>query len=423
MPKNYTIREYGYIWCGEDNSTIDHIFLPIHSFELLENWILESERDSIMSFGRKNGKTFFKVKNFVGIIELQDGTQIEILPKITEEAHILTTQRILLKMLQNADYIPFKYSQKANISIQNISIFEIFITSFLEELQTLFQKGIKSDYIEVEENQMFLKGKIKFKEQFQKNILHQERFFVVYDEYKADIIPNRVIKTTLLFLEKATRNLKNKQEIKKYQSILSDIPACKHLKQDLEVCKNLNRFFSHYMLVLEWCQVFLQHQSFTSFSGNHVNWAILFPMEKVFENYIGKMFYKYTPNHYNIVLQEKKHFLLETPKQFKLIPDIVVYQENKAVYIADAKWKKLDFTRQDLGIVQADLYQMFAYAKKYEVKKLMLIYPEMEEISHQIIHWKYDTFLEIDIVLFPMDKIKLSNFEIEKGFIEQLFAI
>lgn len=420
MSKNYTIREYGCIWCGEGISTIDDIFLTESSFKMLENWILETEAESLLSFGKKNGRAFFKVKNYVGIIELKDGTQIEILPKIAQEANITSSQNALLKMLQYTHHLSFKYYQKAQIQVENISILEIFITTFLEELQVLLQKGLKSDYTEIKDNQFFLKGKIQFKEQLQKNTLRQERFYVTFDEYIADIAPNRVIKTTLLFLEKATRNQQNKQKIKKYQSFLSDIPACKNLKQDLEACKHLNRFFSHYTLVLEWCKIFLQDKSFTSFSGSSINWAILFPMEKVFESYIGKIFYKYTPECYNLTLQDKKHFLLETPKQFSLIPDMVLYENDKAICLLDTKWKRLDFTRQDFGILQADLYQMFVYAKKYGTKKVILIYPEIEENSPQITYWKYDSSLEIGIVLFPVCKLNLFHFEIEKVFVEQI---
>ncbi|MCU0437932.1 MAG: McrC family protein [Raineya sp.] len=422
MPKNYTIREYGYIWCGEGSSTLDNLFLPADTFELLENWILESEQELLMSFGKKNGKSFLKAKNYVGVVELRNGTQIEILPKIAEEANIAVTQRVLLKMLHYLDSIPFKYNQKAQIGIEKISVFEIFIMSFLEELKNLFQKGLKLDYQEIEENQAFLKGKIKFKEQLQKNALHKERFFIIYDEYVADIAPNRIIKTTLLFLEKATRNHQNRQKIKNFHHFLTDIPASKNLKQDLEACKHLNRFFSHYKTVLEWCEIFLQNRSFTNFSGNYTNWAMLFPMEKVFESYIGKMFHKYAPQRYHVTLQDKKHYLLETPEQFRLIPDMVVSEGNKTVCIIDTKWKRLDFTQQNLGILQADLYQMFTYAKKYDAGKLLLIYPETEGKQPQTIHWKYDTSLNIDIVLFPMYELYLFNSDFEKTFVEKLLG-
>jgi len=423
MPNIFSIREYGTIWQGEGTNTLNSIFLAQSSFELLENWVLEGIGEQIMVFGKKQGKPFFKVKNFVGVIELKDSTQIEILPKITQnEEDIVSSKKALLKMLHYVQDIPFKISQDAQLQTENLNIFEIFINSFLKQLHLLIQKGIKSDYQEIAENQNFLKGKLQFQEQIKHNLVHQERFFVAYDGYMADIAPNRIIKTTLQKLAKVSRNAQNKQKIKMYQEVYVDIPFSNNIAKDLATCEHLNRFFQHYKLVLEWCRVFLENKSFTSFSGNCVNWAILFPMQVVFESYIGSLFRRYSFN-YSISLQDKSHYLLEQPKQFSLCPDMVVYQADTAIQVLDTKWKILDTSEPNLGIQQSDLYQIFAYAKKYNVQKLVLIYPAPSEQTSAIVHWQYEESISLYITHFPVYQIDREDFEAEKRFVEQILNL
>ena len=67
-------------------------------------------------------------------------------------------------------------------------------------------------------------------------------------------------------------------------------------------------------------------------------------------------------------------------------PDIsFIDHTGKVVLIVDAKWKLLDFTEAKLGISQTDLYQMQAYANRYEVENLMLVYPAQKSLRDQYV--------------------------------------
>lgn len=46
----------------------------------------------------------------------------------------------------------------------------------------------------------------------------------------------------------------------------------------------------------------------------------------------------------------------------------------------DTKWKVLDLGKTNYGISQADMYQMFAYQKKYGAEHMTLLYPETEKV-------------------------------------------
>lgn len=56
---------------------------------------------------------------------------------------------------------------------------------------------------------------------------------------------------------------------------------------------------------------------------------------------------------------------------FALRPDIVVNDD----LVIDTKWKELKPGEPTLGVKQADVYQMLAYARAYKAERLVLLYP------------------------------------------------
>ena len=86
MKPVYQIKEYGSFITGKKIE--GYITLPPHTFEQLENFVLTNQSkdtDALELMGLSARKGIGKVitaKNYVGIITLNDGTTIEILPKI-----------------------------------------------------------------------------------------------------------------------------------------------------------------------------------------------------------------------------------------------------------------------------------------------------------------------------------------------------
>jgi len=60
------------------------------------------------------------------------------------------------------------------------------------------------------------------------------------------------------------------------------------------------------------------------------------------------------------------------------------------------------------GISQSDLYQMYAYAKKYDSHNIFLIYPMNDsalELQKDIV-FKYDDNLELNIIFMDLEDIE-----------------
>lgn len=322
-------------------------------------------------------------QNFVGVIVTDDGTTIEILPKISTEADKTEVRKTFLKMLRSLRQSPDnKIFDQASLSSTKMHLLEIFIDMFCREVENLIRKGLKSDYVVQNKNEFFLKGKLDLKKHLQHNFVHKERFFVAFDEYVMDTPENCLIKTTIDLLFNKTRNGKNKKRLREMKFVFDEVKQSKDIKSDFTRIKE-DRTMRGYQLTLQWCRVFLAQESFTSFYGKNIAFALLFDMNKVFEDYVAHCL-RQGGEYENVTTQQSGESLIEYRKpKFNLRPDLFLYPQNDVPrIIADTKWKLINNDAgKKWGISQSDIYQMFAYGKKFNCKQIQLIYPKNENFE------------------------------------------
>ena len=364
-------------------------------FDDIENFILKNsdENAPFLRIASGIGGKFIQVRNYVGVLQTKSGLTIEILPKIADKNDAERSKAVFIKMLKTLKNFPFKSSNLASLKTQNLPLLEIFISMFLCELEALVKKGIKSDYVALEENLNFLKGKLNINEQIKRNSIHKERFYVGYSEFLSDIKINRIIKTTLKFLYKKSNSSKNQQKIRELLFIFDEVSECEDYKNFFAKLV-INRQVKHYEQTLLWCKIFLLNNSFTPHKGDDIALALLFDMNALFESYVGNFIKKSFPG---TILQHSEKHLVEDPKSFKLRPDIFL----KDKFIADTKWKIISSSND---ISQADLYQLYAYGKKHECDKLHLIYPKIDDIRQKTIKFRYDDEMWLEILYFDLEK-------------------
>ena len=361
----------------------------------IENFILKNsdENAPFLRIASGVGGKFIQARKYVGVLQTKSGLTIEILPKIADKNDAERSKAVFIKMLRTLKNFPFKSSNLASLKIQNLPLLEIFISMFLCELEALVKKGIKSDYVALEENLNFLKGKLNINEQIKRNSIHKERFYVGYSEFLSDIKINRIIKTTLKFLYKKSNSSKNQQKIRELLFIFDEVLECEDYKNFFEKLI-INRQVKHYEQTLLWCKIFLLGNSFTPHKGNDLAFALLFDMNALFESYVGNFIKK---KYADVSLQYSEKHLVENPKSFKLRPDIFL----KGKFIADTKWKIVS-SRDDIS--QADLYQLYAYGKKHECDKLHLIYPKIDDIRQKTMKFRYEDEMWLEILYFDLEK-------------------
>ena len=92
--------------------------------------------------------------------------------------------------------------------------------------------------------------------------------------------------------------------------------------------------------------------------------------------------------------------------------------------ILDTKWKKLvDNSRFNYGISQADMYQMYAYSKKYNTEHIVLLYPITAEMeSHDEIIFSSDDGVTVRIFFVDLRDIDKSMAALKKQIEETVYA-
>ena len=386
--------------------------------EFIHQFTTNEEVADVLDFMRisykRNIGNIVSIKNYVGLIQMKNGYQIQILPKISftnsDDSENRNTKKIFLNMLRSMRDFPSKVFNNSNIQVERMNLYEIFINMYLQEIRRLIKIGIKSDYIFKEDNLNYYKGKLLTSQHFKINLVHKERFYVAYDEFNPNRVENKLIKATLLKLQKLTTSAENSKEIRQLLVFFEIIDASMNYTADFSKVR-INRSNRDYEMIMQWSKVFLLNKSFTTFSGNNNSRALLFSMEKVYESYVAKHLKKILgEDGWNVSSQDRGYYLFTKPRlQFALIPDIIC-KHGKRTIIMDTKWKKLiNNERINYGISQSDMYQMYAYSKKYKASEIWLLYPLNDEMKeHSEISFNSGDGTTVNIYFVDLENIQSS---------------
>jgi 5-methylcytosine-specific restriction enzyme subunit McrC len=432
VKKNYEISEYGVIRSKDDydiDSTfrsLKELYLPKDHFNDLFEFIMQNQEEKkegerMFSIFSKGKKRQIKTKNYVGVIETSKGLTIEILPKIffnysDEEYNIelQNTKKVFLKMLSKLKNSPFLNISSAHLKTSSsFPLLEVFIENYIEEIKKIIRSGLKSQYVDKQENLNFLKGKIVNSLNIKYNHSNNAKFYCAFDQFSENMVYNQLIKSTLLRLNRISKSHYNRTSILQLLHHFDSVNESTDFISDFRKVSGNNRLFLNYEQAISWSEVFLMNKSFTNFSGNSKNMAILFPMERIFEDYIGYLIKTYANGH-EIKTQDKSYFLVSNHKdknKFRLKPDIVATKEdNNEQVIFDTKWKLLDESQEkkNYNISQSDMYQLYAYGKKYDLKngfptepKLVLLYPSNPNFQKPLDNFIYEG--ELILSVFPFN--------------------
>lgn len=365
--------------CMDKNSFRDLIEF-IHAFDSNDE---ETDVLDFIKIGYKRnvGETI-TFKNYVGLIQMKNNYQIQVLPKI-EFLHGEKdkTKQVFMKMLRSMKDFPAKVFSNANLNVDRMNLYEVFISMYLQEVRRLVKHGLKASYVKREENLNVYKGKLIVSEHIKSNFIHKERFYIGFEEYQINRPENRLLKSTLMKLQKISSSAENTKEISQLLTAFELVDISRNYDKDFSRII-IDRNTKDYEMLMKWSKVFLKGNSFTTFSGTDNARSLLFPMEKVFEAYVAKHMKKiFSSYNLEVSTQDRGHYLFSTlngkkHRKFALRPDIVVKRDGKILAILDTKWKSLINDKGvNYGISQTDMYQMYAYSKKYDTPGIWLLYP------------------------------------------------
>lgn len=434
---SYVVKEYSTISEGLLGSPhFSGIEVGPKNFQEFVAFIEENEKDSDVSGAFSmfwaNGRRHIKVKNHVGVIETRTGCSLEILPKIyspsgNSEFGYEETKLLFLRMLASLKESPFIDMSEASLkAMHRFPLLEIFIIAYLNQVESLLKRELRGDYQQVRDPIHYVKGKVLVSETMRRNLQVKAEVYCEYDVFTNDIAPNRLIKSTLKKLLRITSSFQNKKEIHRYLSIFEHVSESSDYKRDFLYCQSNIAHLGNYGDLIVWSELYLENKGFTNFKGSTINQAILFPMEKVFEQYVGRLLKKYAGVE-KVELQHRKHYLVGqmktncdsdfSLKKFRLKPDFVL---NDGQYILDTKWKLLNSESRQNDISESDIYQMHAYGRTFqslsdkgEIPRTCLIFPCNPKFKTKLSRMRFGNDLLLDVVPFDLANIDIKN-EVKK---------
>lgn len=425
MPKqkvaNITVFEFDLLSADKkaksDNNKVHHI--PDGAFDYLEKCCLCDDTESrFLRMKIVHGMKVLQVQNYAGVVLCPDGTQIEVLPKVAkanEAGDANKSEELarlsLLMMLRSLKKFRHIETEVANIKKQKMPLMEIFISQFLNSVNVLIKKGIRSDYVREQNNGTYLKGKLLHSQQLKHNFINKHKFYVEYDEYLKDRPANRVIHSALHVITDYTQVNRSKKLAQELLFAFSDIPLSKHHNNDFSSIK-LGRGMQHYDAPISWSRLILEGFSPQSMLGSHNAYSLLFPMETVFESFVAKYLKKHLPSSLNVSSQVQSKSLVSygDKNYFRLKPDLYITELKVAHTVLDTKWKLIDQKKSagkdKFGLSQSDFYQMLGYGHKYleSTGNLVLIYPKSDSFDKPFEHsFDYDKENKLKLWVVPFD--------------------
>lgn len=371
-----SVREYGPIKCGD-------------TFEPQNQKITKDQHQKLGRFTeahkRLHKETVFKcdwkqtliAQNFVGVINL-GRDQVEVLPKIDglgeDKAGQAQVRQNLAAMIASTFDLTLRDGDASQMNSPSDSILEILIRLFCKQLWIEVHKGMLRSYVHRSETLNVLRGRLSVERQIRENSIRPDLLACDFDEFSENNWLNQTLKAALRVLLRVTRSASNHRSVSELLFCFGEVddvsPAPLRAAQSTS-----NRISARYDKLLNLAHLFLQKQAPDVITGDGDGFALLFDMNELFEEYIGRVVKKHCSTSELQVRLQGPPLHLARKKAFKLLPDIVGCQGDRIAWIIDTKWKRLDSSQNREGVSPGDMYQMYAYARRYEAPHVILLYP------------------------------------------------
>ncbi len=405
--KSYTVREWDKLTYGDGDNQI-----PEHFADRLATLALRSTFAGRGGSGvLEHGRHALRARGVVGILATKD-CSLEILPKIdvvpgeSIDLQNAAIRKRLIHMLAVALNLKIDLGAITDLDWQRETLLEILIRIFCDKLTEAVRKGMPRRYDEQEEDLSALRGRLDVTRQFTRNAVNPSRLSCRFDVLSEDTALNRVMKAAVIHLSRVSRSSLNQLKLRELAFVYADVTeiSSSALRWGEIVIDRTNRQW-HELLAM--ARLFLQNRYQTTTGGAGLGSALLFEMNTLFEEYIGRLISRsLIGTDMTVSLQGGRLYCLVADGAehgiFQTKPDILIRRAGRVIHVIDTKWKRISSRIDDpkQGVSQSDVYQMMAYAQLYSAPRLTLLYPHHPGLGNEdAIHARHritghDTLLE-----------------------------
>jgi len=309
--------------------------------------------------------------------------------------------------------LPAKEAGEAVLERFDVPLTEWVMRQYLLALQRLVQRGLKQDYVRIEEESPYLRGQLNTMAQMCQLPGRAHYFHVRHDVFLPDRAENRLLKLALERVRQTTNQADNWRLAQELSVRMHEVPASTQPHRDWRMWSH-TRLMSHYQPIRPWCQLVLGQGMPVALAGDQQGLSLLFPMEKLFEAYVTRWLRKHLPQHLRLTAQAASRYLCwhDERRIFQLRPDLLLRDHDGiTVMVLDTKWKRLDAADRaaNYGLAQGDFYQMLAYGQIYLKGQgnLALIYPAWEGFDTSLPVFEMGHGLRVKVLRFDIKNDRL----------------
>ena len=367
--------------------------VPPHVFAWLESQALrvaEAGETAWLRLSQRRSLRAVQVTSYVGVIRTPDGYQIEVLPKVAKAigGRDGEARQLLIDMLRCLGGFRHIQTDSAQLVATRMPLLEVFIREFLDAVQHLVKRGLRSDYNPQQDNLFALRGKLQMATHLRHNLCRRDRFLSEFDEFSPDRPENRLLHAALRRSLAWTSSQTNQQLARELCFVFVDVPESLHPTLDFQRVR-LDRSMAHYDGALAWARLILEDESPLTGAGGHRAPSLLFPMEAVFEAFVAKHLARQLGQEFTLRTQARSLSLVRHLEKdwFRLKPDLLVMASKVNRLVLDTKWKLIDSLQatgsDKYGLDQDDFYQLHAYGQNYldGDGDVVLIYPKTDAFN------------------------------------------
>lgn len=378
----HRIREGGV--APEDN--VDACYLEARTFDRLMAYDRSRQDKPIFNWGVDRAQ----VRQWVGVIQLP-GLLLELLPKIDgDEPGVGLARDNLLVMLAEAGAVPVRSRDLADLDARSAPLHETLVALYAKSLRAELLRGLDRGYIAQEEDLRVLRGKLIIGRHIARKTARRERFSCAYDEFTADTELNRLLKASCRALTNLARS-KGAREALSHCLLMLDDVADEHDVRGLLKRVRLTRQNERFSKAFEFCRLLFEQLAPNARAGERRVHSLLFDMDRIFEGFIAALIMRAARDaggEFRVFPQAKarRRYLMEGEGGggiLNLRPDILIERSDGELIIIDTKWKSLRGRSAQARIAAADLYQLYAYTRRFDASRSILLLPRVPGVAER----------------------------------------
>jgi 5-methylcytosine-specific restriction enzyme subunit McrC len=256
-------------------------------------------------------------------------------------------------------------------------------------------------------------------------------FNCLFDERSEDTLLNRALKAALLRAARLLEGARDDAVVTELRHAMSEVSDACPLADQLQRLRT-DRVNYQLKPLLTLAKLILGNSNpdlGRTAQGAHSTYALVWDMNVLFEEYVGRLTRAVlAPRGFVVDLQEDASVYLakETLGRryaFLLRPDILVRDGRKAAVVADTKWKRLDPREPHLGVSASDVYQVLAYAHRYDANLAVLLFPHhaaigMPGVQREFVtHWQIPANVTVRVVTVDLSRLESVPRQLEQGLL------